>query len=75
MEKAYYRKCIELKRRLNEVESANDEAKIRKVRLDRSVMKMRLERAILLERLGKLMEHNVLEGSEGEEDEDMPEVG
>ncbi|KAK4561808.1 hypothetical protein LTR86_004487 [Recurvomyces mirabilis] len=68
VEKAYYRKCIELKRRLNEVEAANDEAKIRRVRLDRAIMKMRLERAFLLEQLSKRMEPNV-DGSEGSGDE------
>ncbi|KAK4962949.1 hypothetical protein LTR10_000576 [Elasticomyces elasticus] len=70
VEKAYYRKCIELKRRLNEVEAANDEAKTKRVRLDRGIMKMRLERAFLLEQLGKRMEGNV-DGSEGSGDEVM----
>ncbi|KAK0366998.1 hypothetical protein LTR02_003508 [Friedmanniomyces endolithicus] len=68
VEKAYYRKCIELKRRLNEVEAANDEAKIKRVRLDRAIMKMRLERAFLLEQLSKRMNVNV-DGSEGSADE------
>lgn len=73
MEKAYYRKCIELKRRLNEVEAANDEYKIKRVRLDRAVMKMRLERAFLLDQLSKRMEHNP-DGSEGSADEGMATV-
>jgi hypothetical protein len=73
VEKAYYRKCIELKRRLNEVEAANDEAKIRRVRLDRGIMKMRLERAFLLDELRRRMEHNV-DGSEGSADEGMATV-
>lgn len=73
MEKAYYRKCIELKRRLNEVEAANDEAKLRRVRLDRGIMKMRLERAYLLEELRKRMEANV-EESEGSGEETMASV-
>jgi len=64
VEKAYYRKCIELKRRLNEVEAANDEAKTRRARLDRSIMKIRLERAFLLDELRKRMEQNV-DDSEG----------
>ncbi|TKA40505.1 hypothetical protein B0A54_08962 [Friedmanniomyces endolithicus] len=68
VEKAYYRKCIELKRRLNEVEAANDEAKIKRVRLDRAIMKMRLERAFLLEQLSKRMDVNV-DGSVGSGDE------
>lgn len=73
MEKAYYRKCIELKRRLNEVEAANDELRIKRVRLDRAIMKMRLERAFLLEQLSKRMEHNV-DGSDGSADEGMATV-
>ena len=73
VEKAYYRKCIELKRRLNEVEAANDELKIRRVRLDRGIMKMRLERAFLLDELRRRMEHNV-DGSEGSGDEGINTV-
>ncbi|KAK4987159.1 hypothetical protein LTR66_007674 [Elasticomyces elasticus] len=57
-EKAYYRKCIELKRRINEVEEANDAARLRKERLNRSILKMRLERAFLLEHLAKRMQHH-----------------
>ncbi|KAK3696908.1 hypothetical protein LTR37_017738 [Vermiconidia calcicola] len=73
VEKAYYRKCIELKRRLNEVEAANNEAKIRRVRLDRGIMKMRLERAFLLDELRKRMDHNV-DGSDNSADEGMATV-
>ncbi|PNS17472.1 Non-histone protein 10 [Sphaceloma murrayae] len=57
VEKAYYRKCIELKRRLNEVEEANDAARLRRARLDRAILKMRLERALLFEQLEKRMEY------------------
>lgn len=70
VEKAYYRKCIELKRRLNEVEAANDETKIKRNRLDRGIMKMRLERAFLLDELRKRMEYNV-DGSEASGDEEV----
>lgn len=73
VEKAYYRKCIELKRRLNEVEAANDEAKIKRVRLDRAIMKMRLERAFLLDELRKRMDFNP-DGSEASGDEGMATV-
>ncbi|KAF2456318.1 hypothetical protein BDY21DRAFT_346772 [Lineolata rhizophorae] len=59
VEKAYWRKCIELKRRINEIEENNDAARLRKVRLDRAIMKMRLERAFLLEQLAKRMDANV----------------
>jgi hypothetical protein len=74
VEKAYYRKCIELKRRLNEVEAANDEAKIRRVRLDRGILKMRLERAFLLDELRRRMDYNV-DGSDGSGDEGLATVG
>lgn len=53
MEKAYYDKCTELKRRLNDIEDANDAARLRKIRLARAIKKMRLERAFLLEQLAK----------------------
>ncbi|KAF2144179.1 uncharacterized protein K452DRAFT_316908 [Aplosporella prunicola CBS 121167] len=59
VEAAYYRKCIALKRRLNEIEANNDAARVRKRRLDRAIMKMRLERAFLMERLSERMAPNV----------------
>jgi hypothetical protein len=74
VEKAYYRKCIQLKRRLNEVEAANEEARTRRVRLDRAIMKMRLERAFLLEQLSKRVEPNV-EGSDASGEEGPGTVG
>lgn len=74
VEKAYYRKCIALKRRLNEVETANDEAKVRRDRLDRGILKMRLERAILLDDLRRKMDARDGEGSEGSGDEGAPSV-
>ena len=74
VEKAYYRKCIQLKRRLNEVETANEEARTRRVRLDRAIMKMRLERAFLLEQLSKRVEPNV-EGSDASGEEGPGTVG
>lgn len=70
VEKAYYRKCIALKRRLNDVEAANDEAKIRRMRLDRAIMKMRLERAFLLDELRRRTDVDI-EGSEGSGDDGM----
>ena len=73
VEKAYYRKCIELKRRLNEVEAANDELKVKRLCLDRGIMKMRLERAFLLDELRKRMEHNG-DGSEGSGEDGMTTV-
>lgn len=53
MERAYHKKCIELKRRLNGIEAANDAARKRKMRLARGIKKMRIERAFLLEQLAK----------------------
>jgi hypothetical protein len=53
MEKAYHQKCIELKRRLREVEEANEAALVRKQRLDRAITKMRITRAFLLEQVAK----------------------
>ena len=73
VEKAYYRKCIQLKRRLNEVESANDDLKIRRERLQRGILKMRLERAFLLDELRKRMEYTG-DGSEGSGEEGMTTV-
>lgn len=58
VEEAYKKKCIELKRRLQEVEETNDTFRLRKVRLMRGIRKMRLERAFLLETLGKRMKKN-----------------
>ncbi len=58
VEEAYKKKCIELKRRMNEVEESNDVYRLRKVRLMRGIRKMRLERAFLLEILGKRMRKN-----------------
>lgn len=57
-EEAYRKKCIELKRRLKEVEEQNDVFRVRKARLARGIRKMRLERAYLLEMLGKRMQKN-----------------
>ena len=73
VEKAYYRKCIELKRRLNEVEAANDEAKTRRVRVDRAIMKMRLERAFLLGEMRNRMDGDMVD-SEGSGDDGITPV-
>ncbi|KAF2112635.1 hypothetical protein BDV96DRAFT_497425 [Lophiotrema nucula] len=59
VETAYYRKCIELRRRINDIEENNDGTRLRIKRLNRAVIKMRLERAFLLEQLEKHMEYNV----------------
>lgn len=59
VETAYYRKCIELRRRINDIEENNDSTRLRIKRLSRGIQKMRLERAFLLEQLQKHMENNV----------------
>ncbi|KAF2270210.1 hypothetical protein CC78DRAFT_574339 [Lojkania enalia] len=59
VETAYYRKCIELRRRINDIEENNDGTRLRIKRLNRAIIKMRLERAFLLEQLEKHMDYNV----------------
>jgi hypothetical protein len=59
VETAYYRKCIELKRRITEIEDNNDAQRLKKLRIERAILKMRLERAMLLEQIAeKMAEHN-----------------
>ena len=67
VEEAYRKKCIELKRRMSEVEQNNDSVRLRKTRLLRGIRKMRLERSLLLHELGKRMRKN---GTNGYWDED-----
>lgn len=64
VEEAYRRKCLQLKRRTNEVEEDNEAARLRLARLRRGVEKLRLERAFLLDQLAKRTSTNV-EDSEG----------
>ena len=64
VEQNYRKKCIELKRRMNEVDESNDAYRLRKVRLNRGIMKLRLERAFMLEQLARRTSANV-EDSEG----------
>lgn len=64
VEEAYRRKCLQLKRRTNEVEEDNEAARVRLARLRRGVEKLRLERAFLLDQLAKRTSTNV-EDSEG----------
>jgi hypothetical protein len=54
VEAAYKRKCIELKKRLNEIEAHNEEMRLRNMRGTRYIQKMRLESCMLLERLAVL---------------------
>ena len=55
IEMSYKKKCIEMKKRLNEVEELNDTLIARNLRGRRYVQKMRLESCILLERVAALM--------------------
>ncbi|KAF7554263.1 hypothetical protein G7046_g6865 [Stylonectria norvegica] len=64
VEEAYRRKCVQLKNRTNEVEDANDAARLRLARIKRQVEKLRIERAFLLEQLSKRTSTNV-EDSDG----------
>ncbi|KAG6006126.1 hypothetical protein E4U21_007362 [Claviceps maximensis] len=64
VEEAYRRKCVKLKNRTNEVEDANDAARLRLARIKRQVEKLRVERAFLLEQLSKRTSANV-EDSDG----------
>lgn len=58
VETAYYRKCIELKRRINEIEESNDSLRVRKLRIERAILKMRIERGFLLEKIAQNMKEN-----------------
>lgn len=55
-EAAYRKKCIQLKKRLQEIESDNDAKRRRIEREKQHVQKMRLNRAILLDHLKRTME-------------------
>lgn len=59
VEAAYYRKCIQLRRRIDDIEENNDGTRQRIQRLSRGIQKMRLERAFLLEQLQKHQEYNM----------------
>ncbi|EYE97685.1 uncharacterized protein EURHEDRAFT_384497 [Aspergillus ruber CBS 135680] len=54
VEVAYKRKCIALKKRLNEIESENELMRVRNRRGWKYIQKMRLESCILLDRLTKV---------------------
>jgi hypothetical protein len=66
VEAAYYRKCIDLKRRVDEIEVNNDKNRASIARHQEAIRKLRLERAWLLETLQREMTRTV----EDEEDRD-----
>jgi hypothetical protein len=49
IEGAYYKKSIELKRRIEEIEANNDKRRSNLERVNRDVQKLRLERALLID--------------------------
>ena len=49
IEGAYYKKSIELKRRIEEIEANNDKKRVTLERINRDVQKLRLERALLID--------------------------
>ncbi len=64
VERNYRQKCIELKRRIREIEDTNDEYNKRSLRLTRGIQKTRLERAFLFEQgARRTLEH--VEDSDG----------
>lgn len=71
VEAAYKRKCLDLRKRLNEVSTLNNSLRTRKARLQRGVFKLRLERAFLLDQLGKRTDLQI-EGEESEGSERGP---
>jgi hypothetical protein len=73
VEEAYRRKCIELRKRMQDVEENNDITRQRRARLIRGIKKMRIERAILLETLAKRMRKNGSGGIYDDDSEDSTE--
>ncbi|KAF2434624.1 hypothetical protein EJ08DRAFT_676073 [Tothia fuscella] len=74
VETAYYRKCIELKRRINDIEENNDTLRIRKARINRAILKLRLERAMMLEKIGQNMELNIDDSDKSISEPHTPQV-
>lgn len=64
VEESYRQKCIDLKKRINEIESSNDVLVVRVQRAKRGIQRMRLERAFLLQQLEQRTDPKV-DDSEG----------
>ncbi|KAL7271085.1 non-histone protein [Rhizina undulata] len=64
VEQSYRQKCIDLKKRINEIESSNDVLVLRIQRARRGIQRMRLERAFLLQQLEQRTDARV-EDSQG----------
>lgn len=73
VEEAYKKKCIELRRRKQEVDAENDLARLRVLHLGRSIRKQRLLKALLLEKLREILdaERSAEEGVEARDGEGM----
>lgn len=71
VEEAYRRKCLQLKRQVNEKEEENDAMRLRIIRLQQGVERLRLERSMMLRKLSsntdttKTKPTNMAEGAEG----------
>jgi hypothetical protein len=68
VEAAYYKKCIELKRRVEEIEGNNDKMRLSILRHNNAIEKLRLERAFLLDSIRKQTQ----KGEEESEKSDSP---
>jgi len=64
VEESYRQKCIDLKKRINEIESSNEVLVVRVQRAQRGIQRMRLERAFLLQQLEQRTDPKV-DDSEG----------
>jgi hypothetical protein len=56
VEGAYYKKSIEIKRRIDEIEANNDKKRVSLERVKRDVQKLRLERALLINMIQQAMQ-------------------
>jgi hypothetical protein len=73
IESAYYKKAIELKKRVLEIEANNDTKRMNLQRVNRDVKKLRMERALLIEMIRNGMTQvPAHDGSEESEDEAPP---
>ncbi|CAZ80232.1 unnamed protein product [Tuber melanosporum] len=64
VEESYRQKCIDLKKRIKEIETSNDVLVVRMQRAERGIQRMRLERAFLLQQLEQRTDPRV-DDSEG----------
>jgi hypothetical protein len=72
IEAAYYKKAIELKKRVIEIESNNDVKRMNLQRVNRDVQKLRMERALLIEMIRNGMSKVAPEDGSEESDDSAP---